>query len=74
MKRKRGRGRKAGGGQENKCGCGNVYSCSSALSLHIKKKHGGQVPEGSVGFPSTFRRNFRKMEESQKNMNYTSQI
>lgn len=52
------RGR-ARAGQQARCGCGNVYSCSSALSLHIKNKHGGQVPEGSVGFPSA---NYRRRD------------
>ena len=33
------------------CGCGKLYSCSSALNLHIKKNHNWVVPRGTIGGP-----------------------
>lgn len=31
------------------CGCGQYYSCTSSLYLHIRTKHGGMAPSGTVG-------------------------
>jgi hypothetical protein len=33
------------------CGCGQPYSCTSSLYLHIRSKHGGVIPEGTIGGP-----------------------
>ena len=33
------------------CGCGQYYSCTSSLYLHIRSKHGGQAPPGTIGGP-----------------------
>ena len=31
-----------------KCGCGKDYLSDSALYTHIKQKHGGKKPEGTI--------------------------
>jgi hypothetical protein len=33
------------------CGCGQYYSCTSSLYLHIRSKHGGKPPHGTIGGP-----------------------
>lgn len=33
------------------CGCGQYYSCTSSLYLHIRSKHGGNAPPGTIGGP-----------------------
>jgi hypothetical protein len=33
------------------CGCGQYYSCTSSLYLHIRSKHGGIPPHGTIGGP-----------------------
>jgi hypothetical protein len=33
------------------CGCGQYYSCTSSLYLHIRSKHGGNPPPGTIGGP-----------------------
>jgi hypothetical protein len=35
-------------GMEFKCGCGNPYRSYMALYSHIKEKHDGNSPEGTV--------------------------
>lgn len=33
------------------CGCGQFYSCTSSLYLHIRSKHKGLAPVGTIGGP-----------------------
>ena len=33
------------------CGCGSYYSCTSSLYLHIRSKHEGKPPVGTIGGP-----------------------
>jgi hypothetical protein len=33
------------------CGCGQTYSCTSSLYLHIRSKHGGIPPPNTIGGP-----------------------
>jgi hypothetical protein len=44
------------------CGCGKTYSCASALYLHLRKKHGGLVPNGTIGGPKLK----QKMKDEEK--------
>jgi hypothetical protein len=33
------------------CGCGQYYSCTSSLYLHVRSKHNGVMPPGTIGGP-----------------------
>jgi hypothetical protein len=33
------------------CGCGQYYSCTSSLYLHIRSKHHGIPPKDTIGGP-----------------------
>ena len=58
------------------CGCGSYYSCTSSLYLHIRSKHGGKPPEGTIGGPKGIVKKppqdpVVKMEEEGTPANYT---
>ena len=34
----------------SRCGCGLIYQTTSSLYSHIKKKHDGKEPEGTIRY------------------------
>jgi hypothetical protein len=35
-------------GAKYRCGCGNVYGCTASLRYHVKSKHQGIKPPGTI--------------------------